>query len=197
MIITSFNIRGVGGDSKFSTLKRVFQKIHPDIVFVQETICTDEKACEIFLKLFPGWEVCATSALGHSGGLCCIWNPKVVLFKSYNTCAGILLEGRIKGINEVVYLLNCYAPCVDRRIFWDRVKDCDILSCKNLIIGGDLNFTLNSAECWGLNAKMDALAEYFLEILTHFKLTDICTGKPLPTWRNGRKGDACINKRLD
>jgi exonuclease III len=58
MINVSYNIRGVGGGSpKFLALKIYFKKIRPDVVLIQEMMCEDFKACEVFLKIFPGWEV--------------------------------------------------------------------------------------------------------------------------------------------
>lgn len=107
------------------------------------------KACNLFLKLFPGWEVRATDALGRSRGLLCIWKSMVFDFDAYFTPVGILLGGRIKGYEETMKIINCYDPYKDREVFSDNVVECGLLKERNIILGGDLNFTLSLSELWG------------------------------------------------
>jgi len=72
MIFTSLNLRGLGGSSKITTLRRIFALIHLDVVFIQETMSEAWKACQFFLNIFLGWEVSAIDATGRSIGLLCI-----------------------------------------------------------------------------------------------------------------------------
>jgi len=103
------------------------------------------KACNIFLKLFLGWEVSATDTQGKSGGLLCIWNPSLCDFKSYISAVGLLLTGCIKGIKEDLKILNVYGPYNDREPFWNRLAGSGLLRDPYLILVGDLNFTLSSS----------------------------------------------------
>lgn len=41
----------------------------------------------------------------------------------------------------------------------------NIFQAGNLIIGGDLNFSLGFSESWGLQAQADPLAGYFEQLL--------------------------------
>ena len=67
----------------------------------------------------------------------------------------------------------------------------------NLLLAGDLNFTLSSAEFWGLKARLDPLASFFSQLISGNKLVDLSMDPFAPTWRNGHSGDAGICKRLD
>jgi len=117
MIITSYNIRGLGGSLKKIYLRRIFEVIHPDIMLIQQTMSEAWKSCQFFLKLFPGWEVCATDARGRSGGILCIWNPTCCDFTSFSSTYGIMLVGQIKGFEEEVKILNVYGPYKVREAF--------------------------------------------------------------------------------
>jgi hypothetical protein len=95
MIMVYFNVRGVGGAPKLLTFKRFFKRLYSDVVLIHEIMCEASKACEVFLKVFPGWEFCAIGSQGLSGGLCVVWNLLFVDFKAFLCCARFLLEGRM------------------------------------------------------------------------------------------------------
>jgi len=127
MILSTINLRGLGGSPKFSALRRLFLLLHPDLVLVQETMSEGHKACQLFLKLFPGWEVYAIDASGRSGGLLYIWNPLTCDLVPFIMPSSIVLVGHLKGIDEEVKILNLYGPYRDRMSFWDRLVGCGIL----------------------------------------------------------------------
>ena len=66
----------------------------------------------------------------------------------------------------------------------------------NLIVGGNLNFSLGRSEAWGPCARIDPLADYFLNMMLDGSLFDPSLTKITPTWRNNRVGEARIAKRL-
>jgi hypothetical protein len=42
-----------------------------------------------------------------------------------------------------------------------------------LIIGGDLNLTINSSDVWSDHARLDPLSNYFLNMFTSVGLVDV------------------------
>jgi len=72
-----------------------------------------------------------------------------------------------------------------------------LLKGKNLVMGGDLNFSIRRVEPWGPLAREDPLTNFFLNLLISNKLIDVNLIKLKPTWRNRRAGDARVVKRLD
>jgi len=70
-------------------------------------------------------------------------------------------------------LLNCYGKYFDKKLFWDLALQSGLLLEEDLIIGGDLNVTLETGECWGTHAKVDDLAPYLKKINQNLDLIDI------------------------
>ena len=94
-------------------------------------------------------------------------------------------------------VINVYGPCQGREAFWNRFLSLSITSLNNLIIGGDLNFSLGYEESWGFQAPVDQLTESMEALLNQHYLIDVPMIKPLPTWRNRRVGEAALARRLD
>ena len=121
MLILSLNVIGLGGKTKQSGLRSLFLSIPPDMILLQETMCSTYPALLAFSKLLPKWEFCAISAFGLSGGLLTAWDPLKVRCHAYEIVAGILVKADFRGMNSQLEILNCYGPYRDRDIFWDRV----------------------------------------------------------------------------
>ena len=85
------NIHGVGGAQKLLALRRVFENVRPDILLIQETMVSSEKAIEFFSKVVGSWYMSAVDATGLSGGLLSAWNPNKANFEVYKSVAGIIL----------------------------------------------------------------------------------------------------------
>ena len=149
MILLSFNLPRLGGGPKCSAFKWLLESSGPSIVFLQETMMSGLVACDFFLKLCPNWYVSAIDACGDSGGTLVGWNPTVADLRAYNTGAGFLLFGNLKGFEVPVHLLNVYGPYSHRVNFWNDILTTGIISLPNLILVGDLNFTWSAAEVWG------------------------------------------------
>jgi hypothetical protein len=77
------------------------------------------------------------------------------------------------------------------------VVNSGLLATKNLILAGDLNFTVSASEVWGSKAILDPLVEFFKGIFHDSGLVDIVPIEYVPTWCNGRGGLESIEKRLD
>ena len=139
------------------------------------------KASEVLLKLLKYWEACSVDSEGQTRGLIAIWNHRKCKLTPYKTREGILLEGRIQGFKETIRLLNVYAPYKYSRVFWENVEASSFLSLPNLIMGGDLNFTMFSHENWGMMSLVDMLASFFQAIFRRNNLIDIIPPKLSPT----------------
>jgi len=145
----SLNVRGFGGAPKMLALKELFLSVKPDIIFLQETLVDQIKENNSFLKIYPSWTFAALDAVGNSGGVLSGWNPKIGRLEAFTMGYGILLEGLISGIPQSVSMLNVYGPYRDRVQFWSGAEEAGVLRLDSLILGGDLNFTLNSREVCG------------------------------------------------
>ena len=150
-----------------------------------------------FSKLCPGWEFCALSSNGLSGGILSGWNPKIFKCKAFHTVAGILLKASVRGSSLNLSILNCYGPYLNRVSFWEATASGGLLSLPNLILAGDLNLTLNASEIWGSKALPDPLGSFFSSLFSEHNLVDVAPPCAGPTWRNGRMGKEGISKRLD
>jgi hypothetical protein len=107
------------------------------------------------------------------------------------------LEGRVKDLDRNLNVINYYTPYTDREVFWETNKKDRIFNDQNLILGGDLNFTTSFREVWGEHTRVDPLQPYFSKLLQEEGMVDVEPLKLLPTWRNGRRRQEFISKRLD
>jgi hypothetical protein len=188
MIIFSLNFHGFGGPTKIASLKFILKQVNLDVVFLQESLVYGEKEKIFFLQCLPFWNYVAIDPNGHSGGLLIGWNPNYAEFCSLGTNESIFLEVTIKDFIEKMKQLNLYAPYKDKEIFWQPLVDSHLLSEEDLIVGGDLNFTISSQDMWGNSSRIDLLAYYFLNIIQAIGLVYIQPNQMTPTWRNKRVG---------
>ena len=90
-----------------------------------------------------------------------------------------------------------YARYKERKYFWEEFDAIGVLRLKNLIICGDMNFTLFSNEVWGAPAPLDLLGSFLQDLFFRNNLVDIHPKKLIPTWNNNHQGDKGGGKRLD
>ena len=69
MRILSLNVHGLGSLAKQKILHHLLIVLSPDVVLFQETMTSPYPTLFSFSKLFPGWEFCALSSIGLSGGI--------------------------------------------------------------------------------------------------------------------------------
>jgi hypothetical protein len=196
MLLLSLNVRGIGGTLKVASFRRLLDHTRPEIIFLQETLVSAQKARDFLFIFRPSWALCSINSVGNSGGLLVAWDPNLFDLVPYLTVGGILLTGRSLLNNREIALLNIYGPCSDRKTFWNSVEDNDILSVKNLIMAGDFNIILSSEEAWG-GARDGIIDDYYRDLFSSKNLIDIKPTKLVPTWRNGHIGQGAIARRLD
>ena len=146
MKILSMNICDFGGLPKQKDLVSLFSDLFLDIIILQETMCPFSQSLILFSKIKHGWEYCALDADGLSGGLLAGWNPLLVQVKDFSSLAGIIVRVTIKGIEDTLSVINYYDPYTQRIDFWDNIVADGLLSLQNIILVGDLNFTISSSE---------------------------------------------------
>ena len=98
MRILSLNVRGLGSLAKQKILRYLLSSLSLNVVLLQETMTSPYPALYAFYKLCTGWEFCALSSNGLSGGILSGWNPKIIKCKSFHTVSGILLKASVMGI---------------------------------------------------------------------------------------------------
>ena len=74
-------------------------------------------ACEFFLKIKLGWRVFTLISEGISSGTLVTWNPMVANFRPFVTCASILLSRHVNGFDQIIHIINVYAPCREHKRF--------------------------------------------------------------------------------
>jgi hypothetical protein len=99
--------------------------------------------------------------IGSSGGLLVAWDPILFNFHPFLTCGGILLSRNDIATKRNYNLLNIYGPCLERKDFWNSLASSGLLSLRNLVIAGDLNFTMSSREVWGGTTSAGILDDFF------------------------------------
>lgn len=108
-----------------------------------------------------------------------------------------MIQGRSKIEKNGFKLLNIYGPYINRRDYWENLRQQAFWKDDSLIVGGDLNFILSNRERWGFNSRPYYLSSYFSYILEEAELVDIEPIPIKPTFSNKRVGEAGIAKRLD
>jgi hypothetical protein len=94
-------------------------------------------------------------------------------------------------------VVNVYGTYVDKFYFGDGLSESGTLKSSNVNIGEDLNFTLSLREVWGRHYKRGPLEGFFAHWIENHHLVDLEPPKMSQTWRNRRKGDDLVSKRLD
>jgi len=93
--------------------------------------------------MLPIWHFQAIDVNGHSSGIALGYNPCSI--KLISTWGGIGFTGADTFSTELgtdIRLINVYGPCHHREDLWEHLLASNILQLDNIIMGGDLNFSL-------------------------------------------------------
>ena len=118
-----------------------------------------------FLKKKYGRKVCVIDSIGLLGSLLASWNPLSAHLKHFQTCGSILLELNMKGFSHSFYIINCLGPYKYLEFFWNSVENNGLLNICNIILVGNLNFTLFATEIWGEIPSLDPMSYCFLTVI--------------------------------
>lgn len=81
--------------------------------------------------------------------------------------------------------------------FWEGLCAQGVMNKGNIILGGDLNFTIGGEDILGNATHKDPLSDFFKIKIYEARLVDIESIELIPTWRNMRVGEEILTKRLD
>jgi hypothetical protein len=115
----------------------------------------------------------AFSSVGKSGGLLVAWDLILFELKPYLCVGGILLTGSFILAKRNLTFINVYGLCSERRQFWERVDATGLLAQSDLILAGDLNFSLGPTKVWAMMALPYSLASFFKNLIAKNHLVDI------------------------
>jgi hypothetical protein len=85
----------------------------------------------------------------------------------------------------------------DKEALWNKTFGYSLTMDDNLVLGGDLNVTVNKDEMWGRSGQEDKLCTFFLEKIEACNLIDVEPVVFRGTWFNKWTGDEGIHKFLD
>jgi len=119
------------------------------------------------------------------------------VINSWGFDSGLSITVISTELEEPLNIVNIYRPCQNRDLFWDKTFSKYFLKEHQVILGGDLNFSLGFSEVWGTHARTDPLTSFFTQKLAECNFLDLEPIKLKPTWRNNRVGEAGVAKRLD
>ncbi len=193
MTIITLNCRGLGDIDKFRLLLNNITKIvknSPSIIMLQETmILTDS-----YLKLAWRGKHIFTPGTGNSQGCITLLPASVDITNieqlgTRGHCA--LVKGLIADSDRVLAVLNVYAPNgfrLEKQGFFENLFDKISNLNGDIIIGGDFNTTLSDYDRHnrGVSAAENRVANFILEKIDEFNLTDSWNNRGGFTWRRGQ-----------
>ena len=169
-----------------------------DIIFLQETLFKADSATSILDAWLPGWSFTAIDVSGRSGGIAIGFKNNTIHLKNIWGGGGFLgADIYSKEMEENLKIINVYGPCLNRELFWQNLLGSPLLQAENIILGGDLNFSIGFSESWGHLAQIDPLSDFFGQLLEDHHWIDLPSAKIQYTWKNNISGDQSLARRLD
>eukprot|EP00253_Pinus_taeda_P015611 PITA_15611 len=140
----------MGSKIKEEAVKSLIRSEYPDILLIQETKMEDKAFLHIGKNLWKKSEGQAVSARGASGGLGTLWNPsKLTRVKEIANTHWLFSKLKHVDTDETLCLFNVYIPvnAREKKNCWDSIRElAETEDLANIIIVGDLNLTLSTAE---------------------------------------------------
>jgi hypothetical protein len=155
MKILSLNVQSLGDQAKKLALKRIINLNSSKVVFIQELMGSGDSLVRDLRNMFVYWEFIALDAQIFLGGLITSWSSKLILFNSFIVFSSLCTNFFSHSFGMNLSLMNIYGPYEGKEEFWSNFLSHQWIKFENLILGGDLNFTLNRGEIWGSFAHHD------------------------------------------
>ena len=113
MKFLSFNCRGLASTHKQLSLKRLVDRVKPDVIFFRKIL-----GYALLSRILLGWDVLVLDAKGRSSGLATGWKMttcRLVNSWGVSSCLGVDLFSQ--GLNLEFRLVNIYGPYQNREVF--------------------------------------------------------------------------------
>ncbi|KAI3794371.1 hypothetical protein L1987_37001 [Smallanthus sonchifolius] len=140
MNILSLNIRGIKGGDKAKWVKELRLKNGANLIALQESL--QAEVSERGMVNYWGnknFKLDFVGAVGHSGGLICMWDPSMLeVSDSLKNRNFLCISGKLKGRGEKINYINVYAPqgvSAKRRLWHDLAILVDSLEGLILLVG--------------------------------------------------------------
>lgn len=182
-----FNCRGFASLGKKLSLHILLSSEQIDVIFLQETLGLANVITHLLESWLPRCIVEALDVNGWLGGMALGINSRSIKFCNiWGSFGHMGVDIYSPKLGTKIRIINVYGPCQNWAEFWNQLLNSDILQHDNIILGGDLNFSIGFAESWGKHAQIDPLSVFFENNLEDHNLIDIPLDKIQPTWRNNR-----------
>lgn len=169
-----------------------------DVILLQETLCSAISLIFTLNSWLSNWTFHAMDASRRSGGTTIgFCNKSMDLRNLWGGRGFIGMDIYAHTLESEIRIMNVYGPCVDRATFWRSLLNSEILQADNIILGGDLNFSLGYCESWDHSAQVDNLSDTISTLLKEHQWVDIPSARVQYTWSNNRSGDHILARRLD
>lgn len=89
--------------------------------------------------------------MGNFGGVIIRWHDNMNVKNCFFVFSGLVIEVVVKGLNKYFKVYNAYGPYLNKCPYSDKIFNSMNIQGHNIIMVGDLNFTLNSMEIWGFS----------------------------------------------
>jgi len=134
-------------------LRRIFESEPVDIILLQETLGEANHVNHILEKLKLGWTFLSLNVVRRFGGLALGFSPHSINLKSAWGGKGFIGIGIFSAdLGMDLRVINVYGPCHVQEAFWNQPLNLSITSPGDIIICGDLNFSIKFNECWDSSA---------------------------------------------
>ncbi|XP_076905320.1 uncharacterized protein LOC143561049 [Bidens hawaiensis] len=150
MNFLSLNIKGIGVESKAAWIRDIKLKEALSFIAFQETLAVDLESRQV-ARFWDNssFDMEYVGATGRSGGLLCMWDSSV--FKMSDSIKDrnfLLLKGSIVGCEDLVCILNVYAPqgMTEKKGLWNRILDLKDKHSGLWFLLGDFNVVRNANE---------------------------------------------------
>eukprot|EP00253_Pinus_taeda_P017122 PITA_17122 len=200
MQLISWNCRGLGNPNKAEAIKDLLKMETTNILMLQETKVEGETLLNTSAKKWKFDSGKAASARGTAGGIGTFWTKNFSLERFLVTQHWIFTVLRHTISNLTLALFNLYVPVhyEEKRECWRSLSDYIAqISPTNLVIGGDLNITLDPKEKKGGIQSRDPFIDTVGNLILRWDLVDFKPMKGKYTWTNNRTGENHISARLD
>ena len=134
-----------------------------EIILIHETMCSSEEAIEKLKGKFKQWQFYRLDAHGLLRLNLVGWNShNFLLLNSYAIQGGLIVNLQVSICSPLLTLLNIYGHYNQRKEFLKRDFDSLTLKKGDIIMGGNIIFTLSIYEVWGSSPRINSVADHIL-----------------------------------